>query len=416
MLRTFLIWALSALILSPLDPQSAVAQSVPAEGFIYGTLTLQNGTQHTGFLRWEDEEAFWDDLFHSRENPLPWTEFADLKALHREKEKRYFETHGMVDRLKYALHNRNPDDNISRLFVARFGDIEVITIDEDENITVTLNDGSNHQVAGYSNDVSTDILVYSNSADEASFDWDDLAEIRFAQAPATATPYAQRLYGQVSTSRGDFEGFIQWDKSECTSIDVLDSDQEDLAMGEIRALTRKPGGEVIADLVDGRQLSLSGSNDVNSGNRGVVVETAHLGRVTIAWERFRQVDFLLEKGSGPGRKSYTDNAGLSGHVIAENGQQYSGPLVYDLNAASQHDIFNGSREGLDYDIPFALIKAITPLPDDACQVGFHGGQVLELSEDKDTGANSTGVLIFDSEMTEAHRVPWSKITEVRFAP
>ncbi len=415
MLRFVLLLALALTTVAP-----AMAQSGGSDGFIYGTLTLQNGDTHTGFLRWEDEEAYWDDLFHSRQINIPWVQYADLKALHREKEKRYFETHGLIDRIAYALENKNPDEKIRRLFVARFGNIEVITIDEDENITVTMNNGSSlgskFEVRGYSNDVSTDILVYSDAGEEDSFDWDDLAEIRFAQAPAEATPYAERLYGRVSSSKGEFEGFIQWDQSECTSIDMLDSRQEDLAMGEILAITRKPGGEVIADLVDGRQLSLSGSNDVDDGNRGVVVETEHLGRINVPWKRFQKIEFMTGKGSGPKRDSYADTGALTGNVKTTDGQQYSGRLVYDLGAASQHDIFNGTQQDINYNIPFGLIETITPLEEDACRVTLRNGQILELSDNPDTGAKSTGVLIFNANETKAERVPWAKIQEIRFQP
>ncbi len=97
MLRLSVLLVLISIVAAP-----CLAQSIASEGFIYGTLTLQNGDQHTGFLRWEDEEAYWDDLFHSRQDDLPWIRYADLKDLHREKEKRYFETHGMIDRIHYA--------------------------------------------------------------------------------------------------------------------------------------------------------------------------------------------------------------------------------------------------------------------------------------------------------------------------
>ncbi len=416
MLRLSVLLVLISIVAAP-----SLAQPVASDGFIYGTLTLQNGDQHTGFLRWEDEEAYWDDLFHSRQDDLPWIRYADLKDLHREKEKRYFETHGMIDRIHYALNNKNPDEKIARLFIARFGDIAAINIDADENVTVMLNDGSSHEVRGYSNDVSTDIIVYpangkQDNGEEEVIEWDDLAEIRFVQAPTETVPYAERLYGRVATSRGEFEGFIQWDLSECTTTDVLDSNEEDLAMGEIKAITRQPGGNVMVDLHDGRQLSLTGSNDVDDGNRGVVVETADMGRITIGWQRFKKVDFVTGQGSGKGRDSYTGNADLQGTVTSTNDAQLTGRLVYDLNAARQHDLFNGTHENIDYDIPFGLIQSVTPLEEDGCQVVLRNGQSLELNNDQDTGKDSTGVLIFAADGQTAERVAWSKLREVRFAP
>ncbi len=393
-----------------------LAAASPNEGFIYGTVTLQTGTQHTGFLRWEDEEAYWDDLFHSRQINIAWVEFVDMKALHKEEEQEYFQTHGMIDRIAYALNNKNPDDDISRLFIMRFGDIAAIRIDDDENVTVELNDGSRHEVRGYSNDVSTDILVYTGEDEPEQLEWDDLAEIRFAPAPGDAVPYAERLYGRVTSTRGDFEGFIQWDKSECTSIDILDSRQEDVAMGEIKSIRRDPGHDTVVTLKDGQVLNLTGSNDVGGGNRGVVVETAALGRVTIPWKRFKQVDFMAGQGTGRGRESYADNRELAGAVTDKDGRMQTGPLVYDLDAARTHDIFNGTHKDVEYDIPFGLIQIISPQDAGTCRVTLRDGQVLELGDDRDTGRDHSGVLVFTAARDQAQRVPWRHISEIRFAP
>ena len=46
----------------------------PNAGFIHATVTWPNGESKTGFLRWGDEEAFWDDLFHCGYRDLVWAE------------------------------------------------------------------------------------------------------------------------------------------------------------------------------------------------------------------------------------------------------------------------------------------------------------------------------------------------------
>ena len=47
----------------------------PADGFIYGTITTNSGNSHTGLIRWGDEEAFWDDVFHSAKKELPFAQY-----------------------------------------------------------------------------------------------------------------------------------------------------------------------------------------------------------------------------------------------------------------------------------------------------------------------------------------------------
>ena len=41
---------------------SSPAYSNDNAGFIYGTITLQNGDRHTGFLHWDPEQGFWNIL------------------------------------------------------------------------------------------------------------------------------------------------------------------------------------------------------------------------------------------------------------------------------------------------------------------------------------------------------------------
>ena len=45
------------------------------DGFIYGTVTTRSGNTYTGPMRWGDEEAFWDDLFHSSKESLPYDDY-----------------------------------------------------------------------------------------------------------------------------------------------------------------------------------------------------------------------------------------------------------------------------------------------------------------------------------------------------
>ncbi|MFT5315714.1 MAG: hypothetical protein ACI9UK_001546, partial [Candidatus Krumholzibacteriia bacterium] len=267
MLRSSLVLVVLVLLVLASAP-NAFPQS-DSSGFIYGTVTEQSGDSHTGFLRWGIEEAFWDDVFDSRQATTTWREHIDFKAIHKEEQQAYFESHNMFDRLAYALHNKNPDDEISRLFTLRFGDLKTIAIDDDDDIKLTLHNGQTYDVAGYANDVSSDILIYGTSDEPTELEWDDLANIKFFQAPADAQPYAQRLYGNVKTTRGDFEGFIMWDMSECVSTDILDNDQEDVEMGDIRSISRTEKGNSEVTFKDGRVLELTGSNDVDNDNRGV---------------------------------------------------------------------------------------------------------------------------------------------------
>ena len=412
------VHALLALIFAFLggaDAPSAVSVQAAADntGFIHGRVTIQSGEQHEGFLRWEDEEAFWDDLFHSRQNELPWLEHVDLDELQAERRRRYFENHGMFDRLMWTLENKNAP-HLSRLFICQFGYLDGIEVDDEEDVTILIRGGLRVPVHGYSNDVSSDLLVYPAGGDPVEVDWDDLAGIEFSAAPAGAIPYAQRLYGEVETTEGTFEGFIQWDQSECTSIDILDGNEREIPMGDIRSITRNRENSADIVLKDGTAFTMSGSNDVGGSNRGIMIENPVWGRVTIAWKRFVSLTFTEGHGSGAGRMDFPEIQPLTGTVTGTKGETWSGRIVYDLDEAWTRDVFNGGLRDLDYDIPFGLINSIEKMDDLTCRVNLLTGRTLDLSGSQDTGDKNAGVLVFAEGEDTPRYIPWSRVGTITF--
>ena len=387
-------------------------------GFIYGRVTLQSGEKHEGFLRWEDEEAFWDDLFHSWQDELPWLEHVDTAELKAERRRRYFESHGMFDRLMWTLHHQGDHPRLSRLFICQFGYLDGFELDDEENVTLLILGGYQAPVHGYSNDVSSDLVVYPAGDDPVEVEWDDLAGIEFFAAPAGAAPYAQRLYGEVETTEGTFAGFIQWDQSECTSIDILDGDERKVPMGDIRSITRNRKNSSDIVLKDGTAFTMSGTNDVAGGNRGVMVENPAWGRVTIAWKRFVSITFIEGHGSGTGRADFPEIQPLAGTVIGVGGETWSGRIVYDLDEAWTRDLFNGELRDLEYDIPFGLIESIEKRADETCRVYLNSGRTLDLSGSHDTGEKHAGVLMFTDMSGNGEEppcyIPWSRVGAITF--
>lgn len=392
------------------DPAPAEA---PGAGFIHGTLTWPSGETRTGYLRWEDEEAFWDDLFHSGYRQRQWGRYVDLEAMRKLRRDEYYETHGLIDRIAYALSEDKNDPLGWRGFVSRFGDLRSIEIHDGEDDFVITADGGRHQIGGYANDDGARLLLYVEGAEEPErIRWNDLTEILFTPAPPDHEPYAERLYGQLVTSAGDYEGYIQWDKSECTSIDVLDADEGDIPLGEIRALSRARDNSTDVELRDGTTRNLHGSNDVDSGNRGIMVEVEGLGRVTVPWNRFTKLTFVDGHGSGRPRKAYDNAAPLRGSVTLDDGTWHAGRIVLDLDEGFEWDLLNGTdADGLDYDIPLRLVTSLEPLAEGACRVTLVSGAQLELHGTNDTGEGNDGVLVLDDQDAAEH-LNWSAIRRI----
>ena len=406
--------------------QGPASASGSGSGFIHATVTWPSGESKTGFLRWSDEEAFWDDLFHCGYRQLVWSDYVDLEELRRERRAEYFKTHGLLDRLMYAMDNDRDNPVGWRMFLSRFGDMRSIEIHDREDDFAITADGGRHQIGGFANDAGATLFLYNGEEEPERIRWNDLAEIVFSPAPLGAAPYAERLYGRVETSEGALEGFIQWDKSECTSRDVLDGEDQsgevDLEMGDIASITRARDNSVEVVLKEGAVRHLDGSNDVNGSNRGIMVEVADLGRVTVPWNRFDRITFSEGHGSGPGRSTYANSAPLRGSVTGTDGRVLSGRLVFDLDEAWRWDVFNGeTAAGLEYDIPFQHITRIEPGAENAgqqnsCRVTLRSGQVLELGNNQDTGLRNAGMLVFGAEGSDPVHLLWSRIRSIELQP
>ncbi len=411
-------------ILLVLLPAAASAQASapnvdPNAGFIHATVTWPDGESKTGFLRWRDEEAFWDDLFHCGYRHLVWGEHADLDQLRKDRRAEYFATHGLVDRLLYSIHEDDEEALGWRMFVSRFGDLRSIEIHDGKDDFAVTADGARHQIGGFGRDAGSTLMLHVGEEEAEKISWNDLSEIVFSQAPPGTAPYAERLYGRLQTTQGVYEGFIQWDQSECTTVDVLDGEEGrhdvEIPMGDIRTITRARDNSAAVVLKDGTERNLSGGNDVNSDNRGIMVEVAGLGRITVPWKSFASLTFSEGHGSGPARTTYANAAPLQGQVAVADGGVLSGRLVFDLDEAWHWDLYNGvDADGLRYDIPFHNLQRIEPGPDNTCRVTLSDGQILELGEDQDTGRENGGVLVFVTEGAEPDHVPWSEVRSIAF--
>lgn len=387
-------------------------------GLIYAKVTMRDGATHEGYLRWKDEDAFWDDLFSARQNEVPWFEFADQEQLAAEQRQRYYQSHGLVDRLAWAMHHRGDEVKISRPFICRYGDLAalLLTEDEEEPVVAVVRDGREVALRGPSRDIDSDLLVYGKTDKPVDLAWDDVREIRFAAAPATAAPYARRLAGTVEARVGMLVGNLQWDTSECTSLDVLDSDQEDVPLEKVRRIARNRRGGSSVTLVDGRTLELEGTNDVGEGNRGVAVEVAGLGRVLVPWNRFTAADLRLVTAASPGYADFAPPVPLKGTIATNDGKTLVGRLVYDLDEAFSCDLLHGKLEECDYQIPFARVAAIAPRGEATCEVTLRDGRKLVLGGDEDTGEGHAGMLVFADGQEKPTWLPWRAVRRIDFTP
>jgi hypothetical protein len=383
------------------------------KGFIYGRVVTESGSEYTGFLRWGNQEACWDDLFHSGKDEFPFLEYLDdetLDDLKKSRRKQY----SFFKKFKITVDD---DGFVSRMFIARFGDISKIEPRGDGEAVLTMKNGTKYPVEGVADDVSSKIHVNDSSLGRIDLHWEKIELIEFKPVPKNADPGVWRLYGKVETDEGPFEGHIQWDKQECISTDKLDGDNEDgdisIEMGRIQSIERKSRRASIVVLKDGREMVLEGSNDVNHENRGIMVSDARYGRVTIGWSAFEKVTFIEGKGSGPGYNDFPARGPLQGTVTTEDGDKFSGRLVIDLDESEGWEILNGDVGDIDFDVPFYLIASLEPLGRDECLVVLTSGEKITLEDGQDVSDDNAGVLVIKSNKNAMY-IEWDDVKKITF--
>ena len=384
----------------------------PNDGYLYGTVTTRSGNSYTGLLRWGTEEAFWDDLFQSAKEDLPYREYAEKRQKLEDDDRG-----GGWDWLKvFGRRVRIGWGDGTRVFIARFGDIRSIKVTGSDSADVVMKSGAEIAVEGYANDVGATIHVSDPSLGEIDIEWKKIDTIVFAATPASVRPQATRLAGKVATRSGSFDGFIQWDSQECLSTDRLDGDSDDgrvsIEMGTLRSIERRSSRSSRVTLADGRELVLEGTNDVNDEIRGILVEDQRFGRAKVPWDEFDRADFESERGTGRSYESYPPGGPLHGTVTDDDGTVLTGRIVYDLDEEETWEMLNGERDGVSYDIPFERVASIEPRGRSSSRVVLTNGEELVLEDGQDVSDSNDGVLVFADGAARPTYVPWRKVHRI----
>lgn len=398
-----------AVALSIGGQQFATAADGSASGCIHGTVTTRGGTRSTGLIRWGGQEAFWDDLFNSAKIELPYASYAE--PARQPDDERWWQVMG---RRLFETFDRNQS---SSLFTARFGDISRIEVVGDREAIVTMRSGTSYHVRGYANDVGATIEVTDAEGGRSEIEWSRVDVVEFSAVPANAELDGYRLHGTVDTGSRQFVGFIQWDEDECLSGDRLDGDVDgerlSIPFSSIEAIERSSSSRALVSLDDGRELVLSGTNDVNADNRGILVEDPRYGRVKVPWARFRRVEFSRIDESGRSYEDFALPTSLRGTVTTTSGGSFTGAIHYDLDESETWEMLDGDSDGISYSIPFGRIEALERR-DGSTIVSLRGGETIRLGASHDVGDRNAGIVVEPDEGDESF-LPWRDVRRVELA-
>ncbi len=391
-------------------------QAQADEGFIYGKVTTINDDTYTGAIRWGKEEVYWFDMFNSSKPKNEFIKYLsndDLDQLEDGNE------NWRARFSKIWVVSRNYDHDYTHSFACNFGDIKSLRITGRERVQLEMKNGEILHLEGGSNDIGEDIKVYDEEIGIITLDWSRLDKIEFMKTPSNLKyKFGSPLYGTVETSRGEFTGFLQWDHDERTGIDKLDGDTEDgkvaIEFRKIKSIEKDGRGSLVT-LNSGREFFVSGTNDVDDGNRGIIVNMPGSGRVDVSWDSFRKITFKENyKNSGPGYNNYSTKH-LEGTVVKIDGEKVTGRIVYDLDEAYTMEILQGDDDDeINYLIPFRDIKKVNPKNYEYTSIELRSGKKILLSDSQDVNSKNDGVLLFNSGNSDPSYIAWKDIDEIDF--
>lgn len=380
--------------------------------FIYGKIHTVDGDTYQGAIRWGKEEIYWSDMFNSSKTRNPY-----LRYLSRE------------DSEKLDQHNDNSISTIfgdielngtwssshEHTFACNFGDIKTLYVKNGDRVEVILKNGEEIDLEGGSNDIGANIVILDEDMGKIVLRWSRIDKIEFMKTPRELhARFGEPLYGTVITDHGAFTGLIQWDHDERISTDKLDGDHKDgeisIAFGKIKSIESAGRGSEIV-LKSGKEIYLTGSNDVNYDNRGIIVNIPKVGRVDIKWDDFRKVTFddlpekLIEN-----YESFAIAKEIKGTIVLRNGDRISGRLAYDLDETFDIEMLNGNDNDIQYSIPFRNIKRIAPRNFEYSNIELKNGLKILLGEEQDVSDKNDGILVFGSG--EPKYFSWKEIEEI----
>ncbi len=406
-MRNFFV-ALFALTFVATTPLSAGLQDR-----LYGRITTRDGRVLEGPIRWDKNEASWLDVLDAtRKFPERNLEAAKRAGLATEAK----EIRVLGVRIARYDESNTP---FSTSVAVRFGQIRSIEPLPDNGARLILKSGQEVVLNGGA-DVGSrirNLIIEDATQGAVELRWRDLETVEFLDTPSSASSqFGDRLWGTLLSRRmGGFQGLVCWDVDEIFTSDLLDGNvkgkKRAVPFGEIASIQRNDARSAKVVLKSGEEILISGTNDVNDENRGILVMDPNLGVVRVDWEQFDRL--ILEPIPELSAKSLANPGALRGVVYTEGGQKWQGRIRWDNDEEYGWEILDGEARGVQYEIEFGLIRSIEKASPDSSAVTLTDGRSFELTGSNDVGQDNKGIYI-TADNGEVTAVAWKDFRRVEF--
>jgi len=394
------------------------AGSVSAEqGRIYGKIYTTLGDVLEGAIRWDKNEGSWDDMLDGYKQPTDNTR-TDKRRKYGEDEETRVEIFGLT------IFKSGGSWGSTRQCAISFGHIQRLTPIADNAAEILLKSGDEFEMTSSSTDLGEairEIVIETVNEGELELDWDDIDYIEFLDGGDVESRFGKRIFGTVVTSRGgEFTGWICWDIDEMFSTDIIDGRERDrkrkIKFSKIARIEKISSQASRIILTNDEEIRLDDSNDVDSGNRGIVVSDPKMGRVVIEWDEFEEL--ILKEPTSEYLILYRDFDGgrpLFGTVYDESGDEYTGYIRWDDDEEYTWEVIDGEYRGVQFDIPFEHIKSIEKLSRRTGRVTLMDGRQFKLRDSNDIDDDNNGIFVKNSPDGEADVVlDWDDFERVEF--
>ena len=399
------------------QPQNAVQTQQSVEvpvghpAFIYGAVTTTNGEVIEGRLQWgQTQESIWEDTFNGYKEQNPWESYIPAEFLSQQQPRKLF---------GFQWGTKEEKLNLLRPFVAKFGDIDHIETTVDK-VEVTLKSGGTYRLDRWNaNDIDDGLRVWINDAEYKDIKSRNIKTVQFKSPPSIAKVGDQnnQIHAEINTAQHSFRGALSMNGKVMLSRSRLlvfsDGASREIPLKQIQSLQKKSNTSIIVQFNDSSE-----ENFEVEGLQKVVIDDERYGRVTIPWEHLDQM-IMMEADQGPIYNDYSPGIPLRGSVTTDPGDMLSGRLVYDLDESESTDTFEGSRAGIQYSIPFSLLKEISFSEPDAdmeglVKVRLKNGSILHLEKTGDLKDSNVGILILRGKPKNSQLILWSEINSIQF--
>ena len=380
---------------------------------LYVRILTRDGRTLEGPVRWTRNEASWWDLLDANKEISESNYEAARKLGEIDDEPREIRFLGLK-----ILDLRAEDSPGHVKSGIRFGNIRKIEPLSSRDARVTLLSGQEIKLSG-STDLGRgmdELIVEDPEKGAVELEWYDIEVIEFLPDKSAPSTFGDRLYGTVMTRQGDgFTGYISWDVDETFSEDVLDGEDRegqdhDLKFGEILSIERYSSSSSLITLQSGEAVRLSGTNDVDSGNRDIMIADPNLGQVRVPWEDFERAVFEELPSE---QQKFEPSLRLRGTVESESGQIVAGYIRWDNDEEYGWELLDGKSGGTEFQIEFSRVTSIEKYNVSSVIVTIRDGRSFRLSGSNDVNSGNKGIFV-ETENGAEVLVRWTDFRKVEF--